>query len=233
MATLVASERSLRMSTIVLQEQLRIPSSVVDVDSFRRWARSDEFPDRGRYSFLGSELWVDIMPEQLFTNNDVKMEFAAVLRGLLKTTRRGRFFGDGALVTNVPAELSTEPDGTIVLLESLRAGAVQLVEAADEGFVEIAGTPDLVLEVVSARSERKDTVVLRELYWQAGIAEYWLVDARGDQLRFDILKHVRRGYAPTRHKSGWVRSSVLDRSFRLICDADAAGNPEYRLEARS
>jgi Uma2 family endonuclease len=37
----------------------------------------------------------------------------------------------------------------------------------------------MVLEVVSASSVEPDTQTLRELYWAAGIKEYWLVDARG------------------------------------------------------
>jgi hypothetical protein len=37
------------MSTIVLDTQLvHIPQSVDDLDSFRRWARSQDFPEIGR-----------------------------------------------------------------------------------------------------------------------------------------------------------------------------------------
>jgi Uma2 family endonuclease len=219
------------MCPVVLHEDVRIPSSVVDLDSFRNWAKSDEFPERGRYSYLDGDLWVDLMPEQLFTHNRVKVEFTHVLHGILKADPRGLFFGDGTLVTNVEAGLSTEPDGTIVLFDSLNSGAVELVEAVDEGYVEITGTPDAVLEVVSNSSRRKDTVVLRKLYWQAGIPEYWLVDVRSEQLQFDILKRRGQGYVATRRRSGWVNSAVLDRSFRLTCRSDAAGNPEYILEA--
>jgi Uma2 family endonuclease len=221
------------MSTIVFQEKVRIPDSVVDIDSFRRWAKSDQFPDRGRYSFLNGELWVDLMPEQLFTHNDVKLAYAEVIRRLFKATRRGRFFGDGTLITNIEAGLSTEPDGTAVLFKSLKLGRVQLVEdSAEAGFVEIAGTPDMVLEVVSGSSVQKDTIVLRELYWQAGIPEYWLIDVRGERLQFDILKRGRNEYAATRKQSGWVKSSVLDHSFHLTVHSDAMGNPEYSLAMR-
>jgi Uma2 family endonuclease len=186
------------MSTVVLEERIRIPECVVDLQSFRRWACSDEFPDRGRFSHLKGELWVDLIPEQLFTHNQVKVEFTTVVSGLLKHERRGRFFGDRALVTNVDAGLSTEPDGTFVSIESVRQGRVQLVEGV-EGFVELEGTLDMVLEVVSASSVEKDTVVLRELYWQAGIPEYWLVDARGQRLQFEILRAA--GTVTSKHAS--------------------------------
>ena len=34
----------------------------------------------------------------------------------------------------------------------------------------------------------KDTVLLRELYWKAGVTEYWLVDVRDGNLSFEILQ---------------------------------------------
>jgi hypothetical protein len=75
------------MSTIVIEERIRIPDCVVDLESFRQWARSDEFPDRGRFCHLQGELWVDLMPEQLFTHNQVKGEYAIVLGGMAKSER--------------------------------------------------------------------------------------------------------------------------------------------------
>jgi Uma2 family endonuclease len=221
----------MRMSTIVIQDTVRIPT-VGDLESFRAWTRSEDFPERGRYSFLKGELWVDLTPEQLFTHNDVKMEYASVIRGLLRKSRRGRFFGDRTLLTNVDAGLSTEPDGLVVLFESLKSQRVRLMEGADEGFVEISGTPDLVLEVVSATSVQKDTVVLRDLYWQAKVTEYWLVDVRGSRSSFDILTRTRDGYAVTRRRAGWVASAVLGHAFRLSSQSDATGNPEFRLAVK-
>src|SRR5262245_33910486 len=215
------------MSTIVLQENVRIPFSVMDLDTFREWAKSDEFPERGRYSFLNGDLWVDLMPEQLFTHNSVKVEIGTAIHAIMKATRCGRFFGDGTLVTNLNAGLSTEPDGTVVLFESLKQNRVQLVEAASGGFIEIAGTPDLVIEVVSATSVQKDTVVLRDLYWQAEIQEYWLVDVRAQRLSFDILKYGNQGYTAMRKQAGWVKSSVLGHAFHLTGRHDPLGNPEY------
>ena len=219
------------MSTIVLGENIRIPHFVDDLESFRRWARSDEFPERGRFSHLNGELWVDAMPEQLFTHNQVKGEFAIVLGGMMKSDHLGRYFHDRTLLTNAEAGLSTEPDGTLVSYASPKRDRVRLLEA-EEGFLELEGTPDMVLEVVSSTSVEKDTVVLRELYWQADIPEYWLVDARGDRLQFDILRRRPTGYVATRTQAGWLKSAVFGKSFRLSSRPDELGHPEYTLSVQ-
>jgi Uma2 family endonuclease len=90
----------------------------------------------------------------------------------------------------------------------------------------------MVLEVVSASSEEKDTVVLRDLYWRAGVKEYWLVDPRGDDLAFDILRHGAKGYATARKQGGWLKSAVFGRSFRLTREVDRTGLPACTLAVR-
>ena len=91
----------------------------------------------------------------------------------------------------------------------------------------------MVLEVVSAKSVTKDTVTLRRLYWEAGVPEYWLIDARGAAPCFDLLRRMGRGYTATRKQSGWVRSGVFNRSFQLTQQADPLGHPQYSLGIRS
>jgi Uma2 family endonuclease len=109
---------------------------------------------------------------------------------------------------------------------------VRLIEGRDEGFVELEGSPDMVLEVISRSSVRKDTEVLRKSYWEAGVREYWLADARPEPLQFDVLRHTPKGYRAAAKKEGWVKSTVFGKSFRLTRRLNALGHPEYTLEAR-
>jgi Uma2 family endonuclease len=106
------------------------------------------------------------------------------------------------------------------------------VEGKKEGYVELQGTPDMVLEVVSESSVTKDTITLQELYWQAMIPEYWIVNARGASITFEILRHTAKGYVATRKQAGWVKSAVFGKSFRLTQQTDDLGNPEYTLAVR-
>jgi Uma2 family endonuclease len=222
------------MSTTVVAEGefVQIPDWVGNLESFRRWAHSDEFPETGRICYLDGEVWVDMSKEQLFTHNQVKGEFAIVLGGFVKARRIGRYIPDGMLVSNVEASLTSQPDGAFISNKSLRARRVRLVEGVEEGCVELEGAPDMVLEVISRSSVRKDTKTLRELYWRAGIREYWLVDVRGERLEFDILRRTPDGYVSTRKQGGWMKSAVFGKSFRLTRRKDALGHPEYTLAVR-
>src|SRR5947208_16771685 len=103
------------MSTVVLyDERVHIPSWVVDLVWFRRWAQSAEFPEKGRICYLKGEVWVDMSKEQFFTHNQVKQEFNLVLGGLVKAGRLGRYLPDGMLLSNESADLSSQPDGTFL-----------------------------------------------------------------------------------------------------------------------
>ncbi len=221
------------MNTVILYpDSLVIPDSVTDLASFRRWYHSGEFPETGRICYLDGGVWVDMSPEQVFTHNQVKYEFGVALVRFVRQSRLGRYYPDGVRLTNEDAGLSNQPDGTFILSTSLRARRVRVVAGARRGFVELTGTPDMVLEVVSDSSVTKDTEILPDLYWRAGIPEYWLADVRRETLRFDIFRYGPRGYVATRKQRGWVPSQVFGKSFRLTRTTDADGQPEYILEVR-
>lgn len=90
----------------------------------------------------------------------------------------------------------------------------------------------MVLEVISESSVQKDEVILKEAYWEAGIAEYWLVDARKQALRFDIFRHTSKGYVATRKQAGWLKSGVFGKSFRLRKRTNVLGHPDFILDVR-
>jgi Uma2 family endonuclease len=213
--------------------EFNIPAWVKDLASFRRWVETDETLDFGRVGYLKGGVWIDMSKEQLYTHNGVKTEVTIVLGGFVKANRLGRYFSDGVLLSNVPADVSGQPDGTFVSAESFRTGRVKdVISRRDGGYVELEGAPDLVIEVVSPGTVRKDKIRLRQAYWEAGIREYWLIDARKEPLKFDILRHTPRGYVTTRKQDDWMKSVVLGRSFRLTRSTSDLGRPEFTLEMR-
>jgi Uma2 family endonuclease len=221
------------MSTIVMESQVvRIPGWVHDLSSFRRWADSDEFPEEGRIYHLNGEVWVDMSKEQVFTHVRVKGEYTRVLAGLAKESRDGVYFPDGLRLSNPAAEISVVPDGIYVSNRTIQLGRAHFVEGAEEGYVELEGSPDMVLEVVSTGSVEKDNQILFDAYWRAGIAEYWLVDVRKQPLRFEIYRHTSKGYSSTRKQMSWIKSGVFGKSFKLTQQLGPNRYAEYSLRVR-
>lgn len=181
-------------------EHIIIPLWVKDLASFRRWTNRDDFPEHGRICYLSGEVDIDLSRQQLFTHVAVKGTIAATLGSHVKSERMGLFLGDGARLSNVEADFSVVPDALFAAKAVLR-DRLRLLDTRGEGYDELEGTPDMVLEVVSDSSVRKDTQQLRNDYWTAGIHEYWLVDAREEPLIFDILRHTPKGYRTTPKKT--------------------------------
>jgi Uma2 family endonuclease len=223
MQTLTAPRRQ----GIIIEGKVVIPPWVDDLASFRVWRLSADAPTTGDLAYLGSDIWVDLSIEEFLTHNQVKAAFDFAINGIVLAAASGRYVPDRMLLTNEAADLSTEPDGLFFAWETVRNGRLRLLEKADHGIVELEGTPDMVLEIVSKNSVRKDTVVLRELYWKAGVPEYWLIDVRDGALSFEILSHAADGYVSTVAENRWMRSNAFGRKFQLERRSDPLGHPQF------
>jgi Uma2 family endonuclease len=47
----------------------------------------------------------------------------------------------------------------------------------------VAGVPELVIEIASRSTRKRDETIKRRLYERAGVSEYWLVDSELDVVR--------------------------------------------------
>src|SRR5258708_38417229 len=93
-----------RAVTVVIEEKVRIPPDIVDLESFCNWAISEDYPERGHFSYLHGEVWVDLSMEELYTHNQFKGEFDRVLLHLARTSKAGRYLPDGMLLRNAHAD---------------------------------------------------------------------------------------------------------------------------------
>jgi Uma2 family endonuclease len=219
------------MPEIVISDAATIPAWVVDHATFRRWATSEEFPERGWFSFLGNRVWADLNMERT-SHNLLKMAISAVLTLWVARKNLGRYYGDRMLLSHLGTGFSTEPDGMFVSWQTLRSETVREIGGDPTDGIELVGTPDMVMEIVSRSSVRKDTIDLLEMYQESGIREYWLINPLDQPLRFDILKNSARGFRPVRASSGWRKSSVFGGEFRLVQSTDPLGQPAFALRAR-
>lgn len=213
--------------------EVHVPGWVTTLQAFRRWVHSRQLPEKLAAHFIRGEVWVDCHMEEAFTHNFVKTAIYAALFPICDPV--GMFFSDGMLVTNDEAGLGTEPDGMFVSNASLVAERVLFTAGEDPEAeaTELVGTPDLVIEIISRTTEDKDTEWLMSAYHDAGIPEYWLIDARDeDDIEFNIYKRRPKEYAAVRKSGGWVKSTVLGKQFRLTRKEGSHGYPRFRLEVR-
>lgn len=220
---------------ISIEDAVEIPLNVRSLPDFRTWCFSRDFPDRGRIDFIQGAIEVDMSPEQAFSHGSVKIELIRVLGNFNKQHDVGLLFSDRMRVYQPEAQISVEPDIVLVSHAALETKRVRLTRPTRGGddFFEITGGPDLVVEIVSQSSVRKDTVRLLKAYYEAGVKEYWIIDARSNSLRFDIMARGTRKFAKRRtDEDGYIRSSVLDQKVRLTRTRMSQGYASYTFRMK-
>ncbi len=214
---------------------LRIPPGAGTLAGFRAWAASDEFPREGcRISYIAGEMLIDMSPEEINVHNWIKTSVTIAWGTLVQQADSGVVYADRALLSNEDADLSSEPDVMFATWNTLKAGRLRPVpmERFPDRAMELEGTPDCVVEIVSPSSVRKDTKLLLEAYHRAGIAEYWLIDGTKEPLHWQILRHAPGGYVAAAPVKGWTHSRVFDRRFKFQRSRDPMGNWRYSLRVK-
>lgn len=228
-----AARSATRLSLPAEDGGIAVPASAFDHDGFRAWVTSPAFPEKGiRATFVNREVLLDMSPEALDTHNQVKLALTRTIANIVVAEDLGEVYIDRMLITNRAAGFSAEPDLAFAAWETLEQGRLRRVPRPRKAdSIELEGTPDLVVEIVSDTSVRKDTVLLRDAYAKAGVREYWLVDARGPTISFEILVLTGRTYARARasQSARGERSAVLGRRFSLRRKRSRSGGWAYNL----
>ncbi|HEX9801065.1 MAG TPA: Uma2 family endonuclease [Thermoanaerobaculia bacterium] len=130
-------------------------------------------PDEPRCELLYGSLFVTPAPS--LRHQDVVFRLARLL------VDHADRVGDKAFVSPVDVALAdhsvVQPDVVYV--------------KAEHGEIlrrRVEGTPDLVVEVLSPGTARRDLGEKLRLYAESGIAEYWLVDPEGRTFEFLVLR---------------------------------------------
>ncbi len=223
------------MATVLLDQEIEIPT-IRDLADFRRWALSEEFPERGRIDYIAGRIEVDMSPEDFFTHGTLKTRLAAEISDRVDELDLGHTLIAETRISSVPGNVSAEPDVVVITHEAFDSGRVALVPKASgepDRFVEVEGGPDLIVEIVSDSSVKKDTQRLPQAYFGAGVREFWLIDARGDELVFQLHRRGDNAFvAVDGDADGFQRSDVLDAWFQLERSRHQRGHWVYRLRTK-
>jgi len=168
------------------------------------------FPDDGqRYELIDGELYVSPVPSIRHQRVSRELEFA--LLSYLRRTGRGEVL-DAPVGVRLARDSVLQPDIVVVLRE----------HASQVGEQVIDGPPDIVIEVLSRGTARRDLGVKREKYRATGVPEYWIVDPVHAAIEVLVLEngdYVRHGlFGP----SDTLRSRALSDLEIALADVLAA-----------
>jgi len=165
------------------------------------WTYEDylNLEDKKRYEVINGRL--EEMPAPGFEHQRISSELVYIMKDFLK--RRG-MLGD---ILSAPFD---------VILSETTVVQPDIVFISNENLKNIKsgrlfGPPDLVVEIISPATTRRDTVVKKDIYERFGVREYWIVypDERAievwvlnDKGKYELFSVAER--------EGRVKSKVLD-----------------------
>ena len=141
------------------------------------------FPDDGlRHELIDGEHYVSPTPN--LRHQGISGAFHLLIATWLESHPHGRIFYAPLGVVFSLFDV-VEPD-------LLYLSAVRAAEAAKGDYVHVV--PELVVEILSKGTRKRDETIKRQLYERAGVEEYWLVDPRADAIR--VLRRRGERFGP-------------------------------------
>lgn len=163
-----------------------------DLGPFRRKDYEALPPDEPRCELIYGRFYVSPSPSLL--HQTVVLALASTLRQIARRMR--------GLVALAPLDVTffdhsvTQPD--VIYVTAARR---QILEARVEG------APDLVIEVLSPGTARRDRGEKLMLYAEGGVREYWIVDANERQIEF--LRNDSGEFVVALPEAGTYRSQAI------------------------
>jgi Uma2 family endonuclease len=217
----------------LLSFDIAIPQGAHRLERFREWILSEVLPEEVTVHLVQGEIFIEMSPERIESHALVKIEIMSVVHQLARKLKLGTVYPDGTWITNDAAELSTEPDACFASWDTLKSGRLVAVERPSGDAIELRGSPDWVLEVVSPSSVKKDVKLHPISYFRAGVQEYWLIDTRREKIKFTVFVRGEEAMTPAPSVKGWHASPVFGKAFRLERRENPVGGWEFRLRVKS
>jgi Uma2 family endonuclease len=130
------------------------------------------FPDDGqRHEIIDGEHYVTAAPNT--KHQRVSMNLSGLLWGLVRGHELGEVFAAPFDVLLSDSDV-VEPD-LVYVSKNRRADVLTAAHAR--------GAPDIVVEIGSPSTRKRDEIIKRRLYERYGVAEYWVVDPELDEIK--------------------------------------------------
>ena len=176
--------------------------------TFRRWVEARPIADVNHYELVGGR--IVMTPPAGWSHGSIELAIGGALKAHVRRHALGIVLGASAGY-DLPSGDTLQPDASFV---SAARFAAQPPARPDE-FLRIA--PNLVVEVLSASTAKRDRTEKKRVYEANGVEEYWIVDGRHRAVTVFVLGARGRYDAGRTVIAGAVRSRVLPK-LRLPVD---------------
>jgi Uma2 family endonuclease len=141
------------------------------------------------YDEMVAELEETNQPTELW-DGELRLTPAPAPKHQTAVLRLGRALDDFARIRNLGMTYIA-PIDVVLSQHRVVQPDIVFVTHAKKQIIEnaIRGVPDLVVEIISTGSWRRDTIEKRALYEQFGIQEYWIVDPETETVEVLTLEH--------------------------------------------
>jgi len=163
-----------------------------------------QFPDDGkRHEIIEGDHYVTPAPKT--KHQRISVNLSTAMSSFAKRENAG-------LVFTAPCDVILSDDN-VVQPDLMFVSAARAAIVTEDN---IQGAPDLIVEILSASSRKKDEVTKRKLYERFGVQEYWVVDPELETVKIFKLAQQKFGRAVELSKeSDDVLTTELLPSFRL------------------
>jgi Uma2 family endonuclease len=134
-------------------------------------------------------------------HNQLLIFLASLLRNYVGFIGGGEIFVDSVVIRSEKQRRGRAPDVAVVLPHNYG-----IIKDND-----ISGAPDLVIEIVSPDSHRRDRVEKFTEYERLGVPEYWIIDPIRKETLFYILGNDKKYKSIEPDENGLYHSTVLDK----------------------
>ncbi len=164
----------------------------------KRWTYEEYYKleDDQHYEIINGNLLLLLTPDTW--HQDWLSDLNSLVKSFVKKNKLGRLFFAPVDVV-LDAENTVQPDLVFVAANNAR-----IIQPRA-----IFGTPDLLVELVSPSSVRRDRYEKMRLYARFDVKEYWIGDPANQSLEILTLKKGRYELLCAAEEKGKVRSLVL------------------------
>lgn len=166
---------------------------------FRRWVDSRPRSDINRYELIDGR--IVMTPPAGHAHASIEAAIVQLLREHVVAHALGTVFGSSAGY-DLPSHETLEPDASFVSTERMAAGP----RVGPDEFLRVV--PNLVVEILSPSTAKRDRTEKKDIYERNGVDEYWIVDPHGRSVTVFQLSERRYDEGQV-FESGTIRSHVL------------------------